>query len=308
MRTERTCGPTVKIPAPQPVSLGDHSWWAFHMAWGAHWPWKLDGCVLWSCAELPWADFTRLTLAVVPELPTITCLPFLPTLLPHGKAGPAFDQPWLALALHVKASQPLPPATSSATALPSSLLPLDPSPKAPSASKKRQPSKSQPASIGAPVFWPRKLINQRIVTCCSRAQKSVFLCGPALAGSLTDPLNSDSKATGKAWGSSRVVPRQQDPLPMPQRTLTGLPYRPLKPTNCEDYAFFLIQPQSRSPVQDTEGANEARGLTVPSSQIWSHFLWRLIYSFVYFRGILPRKQVRLSALTRGWSQNHDSKQ
>lgn len=86
---------------------------------------------------------------------------------------------------------------------------------------------------------------------------------------------------------------------MPQGTLIGLLCKLLQPTHGKVYTFLLIQLQARSPAQDTEGASEARGLTVTSSQIWSLFLLGFIYSFVYFREILPREQVRLSVWTPG---------
>lgn len=141
---------------------------------------------------------------------------------------------------------------------------------------------------------------------CPSAQKSAFLCHPGLRQA---PSPTSYILTPKPQGKPEALQGQQDlTLLMPQAILIGLLCKLLKPTNnkWERLHFSSAQPRARSPVQDTEGAREARDSHKPP--LWSVFLLRFIYSFVYFREILPREQVRLSALTQGWSQNPNSKQ
>ena len=84
---------------------------------------------------------------------------------------------------------------------------------------------------------------------------------------------------------------------MPQGTLVGLLCKLLKPTDGKDYTFPLLSRRLGVLLRTQRG--QVRPETVTSCHIWSVFLLRFIYSFAYFREILPREQVRLSALTRG---------
>lgn len=141
-------------------------------------------------------------------------------------------------------------------------------------------------------------------THCPSTQKSAFLCHPGLrqAPSLTPYI-----LTPKPQGKPEALQGQQDlTLLMPEGTLVGLLCKLLKPTNGKDYTFLLLSHRLGVPLRTQRGY--VRPETVTSRHIWSVFLLRFIYSFAYFREILPREQVRLSALTQGWSQNHNRKQ
>lgn len=116
----------------------------------------------------------------------------------------------------------------------------------------------------------------------------------AQAGSLTDSLHSDSKATGKARGSSRTAGLN---FADASGDTDWAALQTAETNKWERLHFSSAQPRARSPAQDTEGAREARDSH--EQPLWSVFLLRFIYSFVYFREILPREQVRLSALTQG---------
>lgn len=200
------------------------------------------------------ADFARSIAVAVTEHHTITCLPpFHPCSL-MGEPGQLVSGPsWLSFDLS-KLAKPSPLPTSGITALPSSLLPLDSSPKTPDFSKNRQPFLTGHCRCSLPsakhIDRPRDI---HALTQCTEE------CVPSLPGAQQAPSLTPYILTPKPQGKPEALQGQQDlNFADAPGDADWAALQTAETNKWQRLHFPSAQPQARSPAQDTEGASETR--------------------------------------------------